>query len=209
MAICWVLGVVARHVVMVARGELMFARHVVMFARGVEVVLVRRCRRLPRVLVVRLKRFHQAPGAKARRIDAPVHRLEDDLDLAAHLDAAVAPAGDPPAAPANSTRYRARAIVCHHEKEGHYTCWIRAAAGAPEDSWRQYDDSTVGRPRGTLPPDVSSEALLLFYEQNPVGVPNHAQPAGPGPDRRALRGAAAGPARACRATRLGSGGRRP
>ena len=151
--------------------------------QGMEGVLVRRCRQLPRVLVVRLKRFHQAPGAKARRIDAPVHRLGEDLDLAAHLDATAALAGDPPAAPANSTRYRARAIVCHHEKECHYTCWVRAATGAPEDSWVQYDDSTVGRARGTLPHDVSSDALLLFYEQTPAGAPDCPQPTDPGPDR--------------------------
>ena len=40
----------------------------------------------------------------------------------------------------------------------------------------------MGRPRGTLPPTVSSDALLLFYEQIPDGASDRAQPAGPGPD---------------------------
>ena len=82
----------------------------------------------------------------------------------------------------NGTRYRTRAIVCYHEKERHYTCWVRAAAGSAEESWVQYDDSTVGRPRGTLPPTVSADALLLFYEQIPGGASDRPQPAGPEPD---------------------------
>ena len=143
---------------------------------------VKRCRQLPRVLVVWLKRFHRARGAAARRIDAPVHRLAEDLDFAGHLDATAALAGGEQATPVNGTRYRTRAIVCHHEKERHYTCWVRAAAGAPEDAWVQYDDSTVGRPRGTLPPSVAADAILLFYEQIPDGAPDRPQPAGPGPE---------------------------
>ena len=149
---------------------------------SVEGTQVKRPRQLPRVLVVWLKRFHQARGAAARRIDAAVHGLEEDLDFAAHLDATAGLAGGEQATPVNGTRYRTRAIVCHHEKERHYTCWVRAAAGFPGDAWVQYDDSTVGQPRGTLPPSVASDALLLFYEQIPDGAADRAQPAGPGPD---------------------------
>ena len=128
--------------------------------------IVRKCRTLPRVLAVWLKRFRGNPGAGARRVATAVERLDQDLDLSAHLDGT---AGQPP--PESRTRYRTRAIVCHHGTTlagGHHTCWVRAAPGATAaeaDTWVQYNDSIVGRPRGTLPPNVASDAVLLFYEQ--------------------------------------------
>ena len=137
------------------------------------------------MLVVWLKRFRQEAGAAARRIDAPVHGLEEDLDLTGHLDPAAGAVGAEQTTPASATRYRTRAIVCHHGsslKGGHYTCWVRAAAppaGPAEDTWVQYNDSTVGRPRNTLPPTVASDACLLFYERMRSGPGNSAQPACP------------------------------
>ena len=72
-------------------------------------VQVKRCRQLPRVLVVWLKRFRQARGAAARRIDTPVDRLEEDLDCAAHLDATAGLAAGEQGTPVNGTRYRTMA----------------------------------------------------------------------------------------------------
>ena len=140
---------------------------------------VRKCRTLPRVLVVWLERFWGTPGAGARRVATAVERLDQDLDLSAHLEGTAGAAGSGQPTPENRARYRTRAIVCHHGttlKEGHYTCWVRAAPGATAaaaDTWVQYDDSIVGRPRSTLPPNVHSDAVLLFYE-----------PIGPGPAER-------------------------
>ena len=132
---------------------------------------VRKCRTLPRVLVVWLERFHGNPGAGARRVATAVERLDQDLDLSAHLDGNAGAAGSGQPTPENRARYRPRAVVCHHGTTlagGHYTCWVRAAsqATAPAaDTWVQYNDSIVGRPRSTLPPNVRSDAVLLFYEQ--------------------------------------------
>ena len=144
---------------------------------------VTRCRKLPPVLVIWLKRFRKKAGAAGRRIDAPVHRLEDDLDFTAHLDASADAARGGPTTTANGTRYRTRAIVCHHGAsltDGHYTCWVRATAapaGPAEDAWVQYNDSTVGRPRTALPPTVATDAYLLFYEQIRPSPPENPQPA--------------------------------
>ena len=144
---------------------------------------VRKCRTLPRVLVVWLERFWGAPGAGARRVATAVERLDQDLDLSAHLDGTAGAAGSGQPTPENRARYRTRAIVCHHGttlKEGHYTCWVRAAPGATAaaaDTWVQYDDSIVGRPRSTLPPNVQSDAVLLFYEPIRPGPAERPRPA--------------------------------
>ena len=140
---------------------------------------VRKCRTLPHVLVVWLQRFRGNPGAGARRVATAVEHLDQDLDLSAHLDGT---AGQP--TPENRARYRTRAIVCHHGTTlagGHYTCWVRAAPGATAaaaDTWVQYNDSIVGRPRGTLPPNVPSDAVLLFYEQLRPEAAERPRPAG-------------------------------
>ena len=55
-------------------------------------------------------------------------------------------------------------------REGHYTCWVRAAPGPGEpgaDTWVRYDDSVVGPPQPTLPPEVATGAYLVFYELMP------------------------------------------
>ena len=181
-------------------------------------VRVTKCRRLPLVLVVWLKRFARTAGID-RRIEAAVRRLGEDIDLADHLDPVPEHAGDtdaeslsledeldltaPPDAAAetpvidltahpgagaeaaveprapNSSRYRTRAVVCHHGEtlsDGHYTCWARAAAapdGRANDSWVRYDDSSVGPPQPTLPPSVAGDAYLVFYELAP-STPAHA-----------------------------------
>ena len=59
-------------------------------------------------------------------------------------------------------------------------CWVRAAPGATAaaaDTWVQYDDSIVGRPRSTLPPNVQSDAVLLFYEPIRPGPAERPRPA--------------------------------
>ena len=61
-------------------------------------------------------------------------------------------------------------MVCHEGEEaggGHYTCWVRAAAGAGPDGWTHYDDSAVPHSEPTLPPGVNSSAYLVFYERCP------------------------------------------
>ena len=127
-------------------------------------VRVAKCRSLPRVLVVWLKRFGVAAGVE-RRIDAPVNRLGDDVDLATHLDAGIT-------AP-NGTRYRTRAVVCHHGAilaAGHYTCWVRdddSPGEAPNAAWTHYDDSAVGRRQDSLPASAAKDAYLVFYELAP------------------------------------------
>ena len=130
-------------------------------------VRVTTCRTLPRVLVVCLKRFGTVAGVDTR-IGAPVHGLGDDIDLGAHLDAEAGGAG--------GSRYRTRAVVCHHGAtlaDGHYTCWVRAAAapgGPANDSWVHYDDRAVGPPEPDLPPSVAEEAYLIFYERAPAAA---------------------------------------
>ena len=42
----------------------------------------------------------------------------------------------------------------------------------------RYNDSIVGRPRGTLPPNVPSDAVLLFYEQLRPAAAESPRPAG-------------------------------
>ena len=123
------------------------------------------------MLVVCLKRCGTVAGVDTR-IGAPVHGLGDDIDLAAHLDAEAGGAG--------GSRYRTRAVVCHHGATlacGHYTCWVRAAAapgGPANDSWVPYNDRAVGQPEPALPPSVAEAAYLIFYERAPAaaaGVP--------------------------------------
>ena len=112
-----------------------------------------------------------------------MERLDQDLDLSAHLDGTAGTAGSGQPTPENRARYRTRAIVCHHGttlKEGHYTCGVRAAPGATAaaaDTWVQYDDSIVGRPRSTLPPNAQSDAVLLFYEPIRPGPAERPRPA--------------------------------
>ena len=161
---------------------------------GLGGVRVAKCRTLPRVLAVWLKRFRSAAGV-GRRIGAPVRHLADELDLTGHLDARAEAAGRARATTPNSTRYRARAVVCHHGETlrgGHYTCWVRAAAapaGSAEGAWGHYDDSDVGRPQAALPPTVESDAYLVFYERIPPAAADT-----PGPAQQPVEiGAAASP----------------
>ena len=96
-----------------------------------------------------------------------------------HLDALSAAAGGDPAKAGYrtkdppSTRYRPRAVVCHKgatTRTGHYTCWVRTETGSGEqgeDAWVIYDDAVIGPPQATLPPNVDTEAYLVFYEQRP------------------------------------------
>ena len=137
---------------------------------------VRRCQRLPRVLVVWLKRFRDSPGLGERRVAAPVEHLDEDLDLTAHLPGAAGEPGGAQPGPEAAARYRTRAIVCHHGTtlaQGHYTSWVRAAppaaAATAENAWVHYDDSIVGRPQSNLQPNVPAGAVLLFYEQVRAG----------------------------------------
>ena len=140
-------------------------------------VRVTKCRTLPRVLVVWLKRFRTVAGVE-QRIGAPVHNVRDELDFTRHLDALAGAAGGTRTTTPNGTRYRTRAVVCHHGDrltEGHYTCWVRAAAapaGSAEDTWVHYDDSVVGRPQAELPATVAADAYLLFYELIPSAAPD-------------------------------------
>ena len=125
------------------------------------------------MLVVWLKRFRTVAGVE-QRIGAPVHNVRDELDFTRHLDALAGAAGGTRTTTPNGTRYRTRAVVCDHGdslKDGHYTCWIRAAAtpaGPANDTWVHYNDSVVGRPEATLPPTVASDAYLVFYGLMPV-----------------------------------------
>ena len=70
-------------------------------------------------------------------------------------------------------------MVSHHESRCHYTCWVRSAAeparGA-QDSWVNYDDGVVGPPQPTLPPEVATDAYVVFYELVP-----RAEDIAPGP----------------------------
>ena len=135
-----------------------------------------KCRTLPRVLVVCLGRYGiHAPGLY-QRVDTPVERIEEDIDLTGHLDALAASAGGDSAAAGHrttvptGTRYRTRAVVCYDCRKLHYTCWVRAApdsARRTRDSWVNYDDSIVGPPQPTLPPKVATEAYVVFYELMP------------------------------------------
>ena len=136
--------------------------------------------------MVWLKRFRGNPGPGSRKVSTPVGRLDQDLDLTGHLDTAATAAGGVQPTAAHAARYRPRTIVCHHGttlRGGHYTTWIRAAPTAAEEAqntWVQYDDSIVGRPQSNLPPSISADAVLLFYEQvRHNGVPPR-PPAGPG-----------------------------
>ena len=120
-----------------------------------------------------------------------MERLDEDLDLTAHLRGTPGAAGGALPRPERAALYRTRAIVCHHGttlREGHYTSWVRAApapaaaaaAATAGNAWVQYDDSVVGRPQSNLPPNVASDAVLLFYEQIRAGRPEDPAPASAG-----------------------------
>ena len=105
-------------------------------------------------------------GAAPDSAEEPGNRGDAEAADPADTSAAAAPPQRPP----GSTRYRARAVVCHEGEEasgGHYTCWVRTAAGAGRDGWTHYDDSAVHHPQPTLPPEVNSSAYLVFYERRP------------------------------------------
>ena len=160
-----------------------------------------KCRTLPDVLVVQLKRFRQV-GHGEQRIGARIP-VEPQIDFAEHLAALAGPDGGTRLQIPKGTRYRARAVVCHTGATlagGHYTCWVRAAPGlatGESDTWVCYDDSYVGRPEPALPPHVATDAYLLFYELRPDDAPllgperrppvearaadRAGNPAGPGP----------------------------
>ena len=146
--------------------------------------------------MVWFKRFHGNPNEGAHRVTTAVEHLDQDLDLSAHLDGRAGAAGIGRPNPENQARYRPRAIVCHHGTtlaRGHYTCCVRAAprATAPvPDTWVQYNDSIVGRPRSTLPPNVASDAVLLFYEQ--IRVTGTERPREPDPEIQIDDAAASG-----------------
>ena len=137
-----------------------------------------KCRTLPTVLVVCLARYRRTSRGP-ERVSTPVRRVGDDVDFAEHLDALSAAAGGGPAKAGYrtkdppSTRYRPRAVVCHKgatTRTGHYTCWVRTETGSGEqgeDAWVIYDDAVIGPPQATLPPNVHTEAYLVFYEQRP------------------------------------------
>ena len=110
--------------------------------------------RLPRVLVVHLKRFS---GGQRKLTDAV--QVPEDLDVAQYLD---------PSAhrlPENrTTRYRLVGCVNHMGGlgGGHYT------AHAEENGrWYHFDDSRVSAARG--PPTTTPDPYLLFYVQDTRG----------------------------------------
>ena len=126
-------------------------------------------------------------GRGGDKVTATVAELDQDLDLTAHTDCACGASDGIHPRPETEGRYRTRAIVCHHGttlRDGHYTCWVRAApaaaaaAAATEDSWVHHDDGIVGRPRNTLPPNVPAVAVLRFYERVRDGSPEDLPPGG-------------------------------
>ena len=101
------------------------------------------------------------------------------MDFAEHLDALAGEAGGDPARVGHRTQepvgtcYRPRAVVRYAgatPRNGHYTCWARSVPGPGDpgrDAWVISDDTVVGPPQPTLPPNVDTEAYLVFYEQRP------------------------------------------
>ena len=105
-------------------------------------------------------------GRAPESAEEPGGRGETEAADPTHASGSAAP----PRARPGSTRYRARAVVCHHGQDaagGHYTCWVRAAAGAGCDGWAHYDDDIVHNRTPTLAAEVHSSAYLIFYERRP------------------------------------------
>lgn len=113
--------------------------------------------RLPRVLIVCLKRF----DARDRKLDALVDFPLEGLDLSKHCHGPLAPGAPPPI-------YDLFAVSNHFGSRGwgHYTAYARAwdaATGAVDPQWYRYDDSACEPVSAARV--KTKEVYMLFYRR--------------------------------------------